>query len=205
MILIVGLGNPGIRYQRTRHNVGFMVVEELLKTLAPVEKSRWEKVGGAKAETARLQDLVLVKPQTFMNNCGWAVAKLVSNLAIKQPASPAGGLSDLWIIHDDLDLPLGKIKIRQGGGTAGHHGLESIAKLLGTTDFVRFRLGIGKPKGHDEWGKVNVKRKEIEDYVLSEFLPKEHDEVRKMIKKAVEVIRVSLKDGLGKAMNRYNQ
>ena len=196
MKLIIGLGNPGDKYINTRHNVGFMVVEELLKKLAPVGKSRWKKIGKAETETSEIGDVVLAKPQTMMNASGFAVKKLTDFYHIK----PA----DLWIVHDDLDLPLGKIKIRVGGGTAGHHGLESIVKHLGTTDFVRFRLGIGKPEGHGEWQKNTAKRKGIENYVLSEFHTGEQGKAREMIKKAVKAIEVALKDGLEKAMNRFN-
>lgn len=197
MKLIVGLGNPGEKYEKTRHNVGFMVVEELLRELAPAEKTRWQKAPGIKAEIAKAGDLILAKPQTMMNASGYAVAKLLSNLAIKQ-------LSDLWVVHDDLDLPLGKIKIRVGGGTAGHHGLESIVKHLGTTDFIRFRLGIGKPQGHDEWEKTNVRRQKVESYVLNEFLPHEQVEAKKMVAKAIKAIELALKKDLDAAMNKFN-
>lgn len=196
MKMIVGLGNPGEKYAKTRHNLGFMALEALLKKLTPAGTS-WEKVPDVKVEIAKVGQLILIKPQTFMNNCGWPIAKLFNNLTMKQ-------FSNLWVIHDDLDLPLGKIKIRTGGGTAGHHGLESIVKHLGATDFVRFRLGIGKPRGHDKWQKVNVKRKEIEDYVLSEFLPQERDEARIMVQKIIEAIIFARQFGLEKAMNKFN-
>ncbi|MDP3954820.1 MAG: aminoacyl-tRNA hydrolase [bacterium] len=196
MKLIVGLGNPGEKYLNTRHNIGFMAVDKLLKDLAPVEKSRWELDGKTKAETAKLGEILLAKPQTFMNAVGFAVAKLVNFYKVES--------SDLWVVHDDLDLPLGKIKIRQGGGAAGHHGLESIIEKLGTTNFVRFRLGVGRPKGHDAWEKLNIKRREVEKYVLSKFSATEEKEVGRLIKKASEAVQVALKKGLETAMNRFN-
>ncbi|MDP3998053.1 MAG: aminoacyl-tRNA hydrolase [bacterium] len=196
MKLIIGLGNPGSKYENTRHNIGFMAVEKLLRDLAPVEKSRWELDGKTKAELAKLGEILLAKPQTFMNAAGFAVAKLVNFYKVES--------GDIWVIHDDLDLPLGKIKIRQDGGAAGHHGLESIIEKLGATNFVRFRLGVGRPKGHDAWEKLNVKRREVEKYVLSEFSEAEEKEVGRLIKKASEAVQVALKKGLEAAMNRFN-
>lgn len=197
MILIVGLGNPGEKYAKTRHNLGFMVLDELLQKLTSAEKTGWKKSQKFNAEFCIIgSESILAKPLTFMNASGFAVKKLTDFYHIK--------IDDLWIVYDDLDLPLGKIKIRWGGGTAGHHGLESIVKHLGTVDFVRFRLGIGKPAGHGEWQKNTAKRRGIEDYVLSDFRSGEQGKAREMIKKAVKAIEVALKDGLGKAMNKFN-
>lgn len=197
MKLIVGLGNPGDKYLNTRHNIGFRAVEKLLKDLAPVEQSNWRRDPKNKAEIAKIGEILLVKPQTFMNAAGFAVEKIARYYDIKI-------LGDLWVVHDDLDLPLGKIKIRKDGGTAGHHGLESIVEQLGAADFVRFRLGVGRPKGHDAWGKANIKRREVEKYVLSEFAEEEEKEVGRLIKKASEAVRVALTKGLESAMNRFN-
>lgn len=197
MKLVVGLGNPGKRYEKTRHNVGFMAVGQLLKDLASFEDSDWRENDKVKAKVAKVGETILVKPQTMMNASGFAVSKLANFYKIEP--------TDLWVIHDDLDLPLGKIKIRKSGGTAGHHGLESITRQLGTEDFIRFRLGIGKPQGYDEWEKINVKRKKIEDYVLSKFSPQEKSEARRMIKKTSEVAQFALKDGLEKTMNQFHQ
>ncbi|MBI4100734.1 aminoacyl-tRNA hydrolase [Candidatus Microgenomates bacterium] len=196
MKLIIGLGNPGEKYANTRHNIGFMAVDRLLKDLAPIDKSVWQKDKKNKSEIAKVGGVILAKPQTFMNESGWAVKRLVDFFHI--------GPDDVWVIHDDLDLSPGKIKIRKGGGTAGHHGLESIAESLKTLEFIRFRLGIGRPQGHGEWEKTNVKRREIERYVLSEFGSKEEKEVKTMIKKVGEAIRLSLEKGIEEAMNRYN-
>lgn len=203
MKLIVGLGNPGTKYENSRHNIGFMVVDKLLRKLTSVGKSSWQKAKNTKAEVAKVGDLILAKPQTMMNASGYAVRSLITNY----PALLAGRqlpITNLWVIHDDLDLPLGKIKIRRGGGTAGHHGLESIVGKLGSRDFVRFRLGIGKPAGHDEWEKTNVRRQKIESYVLNDFLPHEQVEARKMVAKTIEAIGLALGKDLEAAMNKFN-
>ena len=205
MKLIIGLGNPGKKYENNRHNVGSMVVDELLRRLAPAGETRWKDAPVLKSKIYNLKsEVVLAKPQVFMNASGFAVAKLCSHLAIEQ-------FSDLWVIHDDLDLPLGKIKIVQGRASAGHHGVESIIRELGTADFVRFRLGIGHPLKGDEWyvsqgGPVdkNVKHKEVEEYVLEEFSGKDAVEAGKMIKKAAKAIEISLEKGLEQATNELN-
>lgn len=195
MKLIVGLGNPGEKYLRTRHNIGFMVLDHLLKDLTTLEKSVWRS-DKSKSEIAKIRETILVKPQTFMNECGWSVRKLADYYHV--------GPADIWVVHDDLDLPLGKIKIRQGGGTAGHHGLESIVEHLGTVDFVRFRLGVGRPQGHDAWGKLNIKRREVEKYVLSDFTFGEEKKSKEVVKKANKAIRIALEKDLTEAMNRFN-
>lgn len=197
MKLIVGLGNPGEKYFNNRHNLGFMVLDELLRKLTSLSEASWKVNSKFNAQICVLgSDLILVKPQTFVNASGFAVKKLTDFYHIKP--------DDLWIIHDDLDLPLGKIKIRRGGGTAGHHGLESILEHLGNSDFVRFRLGIGKPEGHGEWQKDGVKRKGIENYVLSDFRSEDQGKTREMIKRSVKGIEIALKEGLEKATNLLN-
>lgn len=196
MKLIIGLGNPGEKYLRTRHNIGFMVLDHLLKDLTTLEKSVWQNDAKSKAEIAKINEAILAKPQTFMNMCGWPARKLSDYFHI----DPA----DIWVVHDDLDLPLGKIKIRKGGGTAGHHGLESIVEHLGTVDFVRFRLGVGRPQGHDLWGKLNVKRREVEKYVLSDFSLKEEKKSSEIVKKASKAVKIALEKDLSEAMNRFN-
>lgn len=190
MVLIVGLGNPGKKYEKTRHNLGFMVVEVLAKKWLPVEKRKWQFDQKSNSELIiHNSQFLLVKPQTFMNASGYAVKKLASSFELQ--------ISDIYAIYDDLDLPLGKLKIRKGGGTAGHRGLESIVKELEAADFVRFRLGIGHPgPGSSE--------KEVESYVLSPFGRREKSAVRKMIKKTLSAIETALKEGLEVAMNRFN-
>jgi len=191
MILIVGLGNPGEKYEQTRHNLGFMVVEALARQFSisnfqfPIKKEFNAAV--LKLKIAG-KEIVLAEPQTMMNASGYAVSSISQYLNIP--------ISNIWVIHDDVDLPLGLIKIRLGGAAAGHHGVESIIQQLGIDQFVRFRLGIGHPgRGSD---------KLVEKYVLRRFDINETSEVKQMVKKTVEAIRVALNDGLEKAMNRFN-
>jgi PTH1 family peptidyl-tRNA hydrolase len=195
MILIIGLGNPGEKYEKTRHNLGFVVLDGLLQDLTKVEKTTWKMDKKFNSLMARINDLILVKPQTMMNASGFSVSKLASFYKIKP--------ENIWIVHDDVDLPLGKIKIRMGGGTAGHHGVESVIDKLGTDQFVRFRLGIGHPQ---KKGKLEIRgERAVDDYVLKEFDVNEASEVKKMIKKAIQAIKIALDKGLEKAMNRFNQ
>jgi len=190
MYLIVGLGNPGEKYQNTRHNLGFMVVEEVARKFLPLKKTKWEEDKKANALILRVPpDILLVKPLTFMNASGKAVAKLASDFKLQA--------SSIWVVHDDVDLPLGKIKIRKGGSAAGHHGVESVINELGTEKFVRFRLGIGHPgRGSDAL---------VEKHVLRELDVNERGEIRKMIKQVVKAVKTALEKGLERAMNEFNQ
>jgi len=189
VILIVGLGNPGEKYKKTRHNLGFIVVDALLQKLTPAKKTVWQEDKKSNSLIAKVGDLILVKPQTFMNASGYAVRKLITNYQLP--------ITNLWVVHDNVDLPLGKIKIRLGGAAAGHHGVESIIEQLGTDQFVRFRLGIGHPgRGADAL---------VERYVLREFDVNEKTELKQMIKKAVEAIEIALEKGVEAAMNQFNQ
>lgn len=200
MKLIVGLGNPGDKYQYTRHNIGFMVVEKLAKVLLPVGRSEKAWVGEKRftAEICKVsEDTLLAKPHTYMNRSGIAVLSLLSFYKI----SP----SDLWVVHDDIDLPLGKMRIRIGGSSAGHNGVDSIMTNLHFEDFPRFRLGIGRGKlDLHHSADHNLSRREVEKYVLSLFRENEAGEVKKMIKRAVEALDSALKIGLDQAMNRFN-
>jgi len=187
MILIVGLGNPGLKYEKTRHNVGFMVVDNLLKKLTQVKDSVWEENKKFNALTARVgEDLILAKPLSFMNASGDPVAKLMKFYKVE----PWG----LYIIHDDVDLPLGKIKITVDRGSAGHKGVESIIKALGNQNFVRLRVGIGKDR-----------RVATDRFVLMPFLFLEKGKLHQAIKKATEAMEMILKEGVEKAATRYNQ
>jgi len=195
MKLIVGLGNPGPKYQNTRHNLGFMVLDKLAKKLTPAGKTNW--LFEQKSNSLILpvnSELVLAKPQTFMNASGFAVAKLTRRYKLDT--------NQLFVIHDDVDLPLGKLKMRFGGGSAGHHGVESIIQQLGTDEFWRIRVGIGKPIQNS---KLKIKNsKSVEEYVLEEFGENELGELKNMLKKAVEAIKLALRNGPQKAMNMYN-
>lgn len=176
MLIIVGLGNPGKEYEKTRHNVGFMILNKLRSDL---ELGSWAVNKKYRAETAERkisqEKILLFKPQTFMNNSGQAVAAAVKFYKIK----PA----DIWIIHDDLDLSLGKIKIQRNRSAAGHHGVQSIIDALGTQDFVRFRVGIAPAKPPKTSGA---------DFVLSKFSSAETATLKETLTSAVEAIKLAL-------------
>lgn len=198
MKLIVGLGNPEEKYAGTRHNLGFDLVTHFASKLLPVKQDHWEVSDKFKAEICRIKegdyDLLLVKPQTYMNHSGLAVSKIAKFYKV----SP----EDILIAYDELDLPLGKIKIRIGGAAAGHHGVESVMNELGTDKFGRLRLGIGSQKA------FSGERKEVsfsaEDYVLHSFSSKESSDVKKMIKQAIKAIEVYLEKGLDVAQTQFN-
>jgi PTH1 family peptidyl-tRNA hydrolase len=190
MKLIVGLGNPGEKYEKTRHNLGFAVVEKLAKEMI---NGQWLMVDKFQSLIIKHQSsTILAKPQTMMNASGVAVGKIASFYKILP--------GDIWVVHDDVDLLLGKIKIVVGRGAAGHRGVESIIKILGTEEFVRFRCGIMA-------GEMPIeKRKHVdaERFVLRPFEPREKAIVKRMIKKTVEAVGVGLVESLSVAMNRYN-
>lgn len=202
MKLIIGLGNPGTKYESTRHNVGFMVLEHLLKDLEPVNKSNWDKSEKLKSEVYVLdyqpkhgdsEKVILARPQTYMNNSGMAV-RLVAQFHKVKP-------EDIWIVYDELDLPLGSMKIRQGGGAAGHHGVESIMESIKSDKFFRFRMGIGLSKAHDELAKHKVKG---EDIVLKGFRGGEASKARVMIKRGSKALQQALEGGIESAQNQFN-
>jgi peptidyl-tRNA hydrolase, PTH1 family len=213
MKLIVGLGNPGEQYESTRHNLGFMVLEKFLKDFATVQNSNWLSNEKLKSEIVLIdwqpkegkgERVILARPKTYMNNSGMAV-QLIASFYKVEP-------EDIWIINDDLDLPLGKLKIRFGGAAAGHHGVEDIIEKLGTDKFWRFRLGIGNPRHtinrHDGDGESKmIGRRNMGDtssFVLGELEGKEKVEAKHAIKDAVEAINVALENGMESAMNRFN-
>lgn len=196
MKLIVGLGNPGEKYQQTRHNLGFLVVDKFAKEIASPSLP-WEKNEKFKSEIAKKGELVLAKPQTFMNASGVAVAQVAAFYKIT--------VEDIWVIHDDLDLPLGKIRIRRGGASAGHHGIDSLIRELKSDKFVRFRLGIGfgkENKGPNADHKLH--HSTVINFVLSKFRQGEAGETKHLIKKGAEAVRIALFEGIDKAMNRFN-
>jgi len=197
MKLVVGLGNPGEKYKNTRHNLGFVVVDKLGKKVKGQGES-WKFEKKFKAElldfTLFASPLTLVKPQTYMNNSGLAVKMLTAYYNIHT--------TDLIIIHDDLDLPLGKIKVRLGGSGAGHHGVESIINTLGTDQFIRVRLGIGNEKSHSgEHKRISFS---AENFVTEEFLTKDKSEVKSMIKQALKAIEIIFGQGLEAAQRQFN-
>jgi peptidyl-tRNA hydrolase, PTH1 family len=184
--LIVGLGNPGIEYQFTPHNLGFLTIDCLANDVGAEVRNR-----NCRALTARAvieeQQVLLAKPETYMNLSGMAVRELVG----KYEVDPA---KDLIVIYDELDLPLGRIRIRQRGSSAGHNGMESIIGALGTQEFLRVRLGVGPDKKVSDGAK----------YLLSPFRKAQLKVVDEIIDTASEAVRVILKEGPGAAMNRFN-
>lgn len=200
MKLIVGLGNPGLKHDKTRHNLGFMVVDALFKDYSnPKDNFKQEKKFQAEIaeitwqpKKGKAEKVILLKPQTFMNGSG--AAALLASKFYKIDSS------DIWVIHDEVDLPLGAMKIRFGGSSAGHKGVESILESLKTEKFWRFRMGIGQQRE-----KVIGKRiKQIDNFVLGTFSESERGKVREIIKKGVKAIEAALEDDLEKAMNRFN-
>ena len=185
MKLIVGLGNPGRGYANNRHNVGFLC----LNHFACKQDIRFDKKQG-KARIGLGQaagdEVVLARPQTYMNRSGQSVSLLINKFNID--------LDNLLVIHDDLDLPLGKIRIRRGGSSAGHKGIGSIITELGCRDFARIRIGVGRPARNEGFTEYNDD--EIKDYVLSDFTG--------IMPTVSEAILCLLTEGLVAAMNRYN-
>jgi PTH1 family peptidyl-tRNA hydrolase len=188
--LVVGLGNPGEKYAGTRHNIGFMSLDRLAEEhhFAFARSRNKSKTAEGRIEG---KHVVLAKPQTFMNLSGEAVGKLVRKYGVKPDR--------LIVVHDELDLPLGKIRIRQGGSSAGHKGIISIVEHTGTEEFIRLRVGIGRP---DAEGKTE--RDDVIDHVLSDLSPEERATIDRVIQKVGEAVLCILTDGLVAAMNRYN-
>jgi PTH1 family peptidyl-tRNA hydrolase len=201
MILIVGLGNPGLKHDKTRHNLGFMVINAFLKDFSSASESLWKEEKKFKSELVEInwqpkkgeaEKVLLAKPLTYMNGSGMAVSSIAKFYKIDP--------EDIWVIHDEVDLPLGGMKIRFGGASAGHKGVESIIEYLGTDKFWRFRIGIGTQ--HE---KVEAKRvKAIDNFVLGEFSEGEKGKAREIVKKSMNAIEDALEKGLEKAMNRFN-
>jgi peptidyl-tRNA hydrolase, PTH1 family len=183
--LIVGLGNPGSRYAATRHNVGFQVIDQVSKTFGITLGKVKSKaiIGEGKLDDKKV---ILAKPQTFMNLSGQAVAALTRFYKVP--------VENMVVIHDDLDLPLGTLRIRPGGGAGGQKGVQSIIEQLGTPDFARIRFGIGRPPG----------RMDPKDYVLENFLPKEQELAEFTILTARDAVISFIGAGLELTMNKYN-
>jgi len=201
MKLIVGLGNPGLNHEKSRHNLGFMIVDAFLKDFSSSVQDLWKEEKKFKSELAEInwqpkkggqEKVLLVKPLTFMNGSGLAVSSIAKFYKIDP--------KDVWIVHDEIDLPLGGMKIRFGGASAGHKGVESIIENLGTDGFWRFRIGIGPQKEKIPTKKV----KAIDNYVLGDFSEGEKGKAREIIKKSMKAIEDALEEGLEKAMNRFN-
>jgi PTH1 family peptidyl-tRNA hydrolase len=184
MRAIVGLGNPGEKYEHTRHNVGFDVISIIAAKLnAPIKKLKFQGVIG---ETQLGGDkLVLIKPQTFMNLSGNSIYEIVRFYKIEP--------DHVIVIYDDLDLPVGTVRIRKQGGTGGHNGMKSIIYQLQTEEFPRIRIGIDKPEGD-----------EVIDYVLHDFLKSEQEPIFEALQKAALAVECMIRENVDMAMNKYN-
>ncbi len=197
MKLIVGLGNPGEKYQNTRHNIGFLALDALLEKFEPLDKTFWEGKKDLKSNIKYLRatDLMLTKPSTFMNESGTAISKVLNYYKIDP--------QNMIVIHDDSDLPFGKIRVRFGGASGGHRGVQSIIDTLNTDKFLRIRLGIGSPTKVQS-SKFKV-QSSLDRYVLAPFSAKERNDIRHMIKETVRTVQLILKHGLESYMSKYNK
>ena len=196
--VVAGLGNPGEDYSRSRHNTGFMTIDRIAKAKG-VELGR-RRFKGVTAETTLAdKPALLVKPQTFYNLSGACVSDLLGYFKIAP--------QQLIVLHDELDLEAGRIRIKQGGGDAGNRGVRSIAESLGTTDFIRVRIGIGRPPGFTvemEPGR-QPKTEENKDYLLRPMTAAERKALAPIIERAAGAVEAIAEHGLEAAMNRYNQ
>ena len=184
--LIVGLGNPESEYADTRHNLGFACVRELARRGGTsIERKRWQSLVGRSED----RGLWFVLPQTYMNLSGQAVARAVKDTGIPPEQT--------WVVYDELDLPLCRMRIKRGGSTAGHNGVRSIIESLGTDAFVRFRVGIGKPA---RTGSTSGRH-----YVLGRFTKAEAERVPQIVKGVADALELSLDAGLERAMDQYNR
>ena len=184
-LLVAGLGNPGREYEATRHNVGFMVADELARR----HGGSWRRKFSGELAEVRVDDLrlALLKPQTYMNESGRSVAPALSFFKTDPQV--------LLVVHDEVDLEPGRLQARLGGGLAGHNGLRSIAQQLGTGEFARLRIGVGRPERGDPWP--------IADFVLSPFSPEV--DVDALLQRAADAVETVARDGLEEAQNRFNE
>ena len=191
MKLIVGLGNPGKTYAHNRHNAGFRCLNYFARLHSIRFDHRQCRTRAGLAEV-RGEKLLLAKPRTFVNLSGTPVACLAHKHNIP--------LSDLLVIYDDLDLPLGKIRLRQSGGSGGHKGMNSIVSTLGSEDFPRIRVGIGRPQAEEQ----SMSEDAIVNYVLSDFSPQEEAVIKPVLVKVAEAIDCFLNQGIVAAMSKFN-
>ena len=183
-LLIAGLGNPGPKHERDRHNAGWLVVEELARRCGATFRSKFD---GRLAETPIGEARVaLLKPETYMNESGRSIAAAARFFK----TAP----EDVLVVHDDVDLDVGRLQARLGGGLAGHNGLRSIAQALGTREFLRLRIGIGRPGRGDP--------RDVADYVLAPFEP--HEDPGAIVSRATDAVEVLLAEGLEETQRRFN-
>lgn len=198
MKLLVGLGNPGEKYEKTRHNLGFMAIEQFLKDYASLKDTQWEDNKKLKANIAFLdwqrhhegiEKVILVKPKTYMNNSGMSVQLIADYYKIPP--------EDIWVLYDEVDLQLGQLRIRKGGGSAGHRGIESLLSVFPDGNFWRFRMGIGRPQESPDI-------KGIDTFVLGQFNHQEHAKIRELLVHVSKALQMALEEDLDAAMNKYN-
>lgn len=184
MIIIVGLGNPGEKFENTRHNVGFMAINAFAKKN---DFPEFELDKKSNCLLSKKNSVFLIKPQTFMNNSGKSVKPIALQYKVKS--------NNVLVIHDDSDLPLGSIKIVKERGSAGHKGVESVMRTIGKKGLMRLRIGI----------RPTIKHKDSMDLVLKKFSPKDQDIISKILKKTSFALDLLINEGLDKAMNEYNR
>jgi PTH1 family peptidyl-tRNA hydrolase len=191
--LIVGLGNPGIEYQFTPHNAGFLAIDRIAERCGVTVVNRRNKALTATAKLAGF-DVVLAKPETYMNLSGIAIAALAEDLEIDP-------LQDLIVLYDEVDLPLGAVRVRERGSSAGHNGARSVSGALGSDEWLRVRIGVS-PEDVEAASRV---RKRSAEYVLTPFRKKELAVLDEVLDRVAEAVEVALKEGAGAAMNRFNR
>jgi len=184
--VVAGLGNPGEEYSRARHNAGFMTIDRIAKAKNAAPSRRRFKGVTAEAMLAG-KPAILVKPQTFYNLSGECISALLGYFKITP--------EHLIVVHDELDLEAGRLRIKQGGGDAGNRGVHSIAESVGSTDFIRVRIGIGRPPGNEE----------NKDYLLRPMTGAERQALAPILERAASAVEAIAEHGLEAAMNRYNQ
>ncbi len=194
MKLIVGLGNPGIEYQFTPHNAGFLAIDRLAEQCGVTVANRRGRALTARSTLAG-QDVLLAKPETFMNLSGLAVAALMKELELEKPGS------DVIVLYDELAIPLGQLRIRERGSAGGHNGVKSISGTLGSEEWIRVRIGVGKPP--TQTGR-EVKAGGT-DYLLSPLRRMQLQELDEGLDLAVRAVEMILTEGVAKAMNHFNR
>ena len=183
-LLVAGLGNPGREYEGHRHSVGFMVADELARRLDASWRSKFSgRVAETRVDGTRI---AIVKPETYMNESGRSVGAAARFFKIEP--------EQLLAVHDEVDLEFGRLQARLGGGLAGHNGLRSLASALGTADFMRLRVGVGRPGRGDP--------RDVADYVLSDFEPE--DDVEAVVRRAADAVEAIARDGLDRAQAQFN-
>jgi PTH1 family peptidyl-tRNA hydrolase len=183
---VVGLGNPGPRYEATRHNMGFLVVDRLASRGG--DAGPWRQTCGSVAAEASCggEPVLLAKPQTFMNRSGEALRALAERTGLEPDR--------ILVVHDDLDLPFGRLRVRIGGGAGGHNGIRSAVESLGTGEFIRLKVGIGRPEPGGD----------VVEFVLSPFAPEEQAELPDLLGRAADVLGSIIVEGPLRAMNRFH-